>query len=290
MLAHLPSSTVAPCYRTMGSTSRSDDGYSRSLSTPDKTLAYSSRPPDEAQASRPSRSGKSTGQSQNNDQSTDVPPQQSLVAPPMQLPLSYSDYMMKRNTATQARSGPGPSSSGQVSHRVVVVLAFVILTSNAPGSVQLMRTDELLSRSPHCPRAPPTHLVDPPRKTFFPNLKVKQSSRPINTLGMKTEGSPSTRYIRVPQVPIQWHERTHLHPNPTIPPNPNTMSNHLPGILYQRSLRICQFSQEASRVKRPPFQKTFGMEMFAGMSSNPLYIHPGWSLHIHGDLSHIAPS
>ena len=134
----------------MGSTSRSDDDYSRSLSPPDKTLAYSSRPPDEAQASRPSRSGKSTGQPQNNNQSesTDVPPQQSLVAsPPMQFPQSYSDYMKKLNAATG--SGPGPSSSGQVSPYVVVVLAFVILTSNAPGSVQLMRTDELLSRSPH---------------------------------------------------------------------------------------------------------------------------------------------
>ena len=96
----------------MGSTSRRDDGYSRALPPPDNTLSYSSRPSDQAQTSRPSRSGKSKGQSQNNNQSTDVPPQrpqQSLVAPPMQLPLSYSDYMKKLNAATD--SGPGPSSN-----------------------------------------------------------------------------------------------------------------------------------------------------------------------------------
>jgi len=171
----------------MGSTSRRDDGYSRSLSPPDTSLPYSSRPSDQAQTGRPSRSGKSKGQSQNNNQSTDVPPQQSLVPPPMQLPLSYSDYM-RQKLETATGSGPVPSSSrtnesqarppenrttavtmappnsypttarrndtvrrdveletrprgGQVSprHGVVVVLVFVILTSNAPDSIHLMR-------------------------------------------------------------------------------------------------------------------------------------------------------
>jgi hypothetical protein len=267
----------------MASTRKRDDGYSRPLPPSDNSPSYSSRPPDQAQTGRPSRSGKSKGQSQNKNQSndvpTDVPPtQQSLVAPPMQSP-TYSQYLKTLDTTTLG-SGPEPSSrramepparppenrappvtmappSGyhstawrnepvrrdvepetrsrgdQVSPRVVVVLVFVILTNNAPGSIQFMRTDELLSRSP---RAPPTHLVDPLRMTFLSKLKLESPSRLKSTLRMETEGSPPTSDIRVSQAPMQWYERTHLHLNLTILPNPNSMSNHLPGILYQRPL------------------------------------------------------
>jgi len=99
----------------MGSTSRRDDAYFRSLSPPDNTLPHSSCPSDHPQTGRPSRSGKSKTQSQNNNQLTDVSPQRELVAPPIEVRPSYQDHMKQRlpievpndqiDTATGSSSG-----------------------------------------------------------------------------------------------------------------------------------------------------------------------------------------
>jgi hypothetical protein len=237
----------------MGSTSRRDDGYSRSLSPSDNTLPSSSRPSDHPQTGqgRPSRSDKPKSQSQNN-QLTDVPPRQALVAPQMEGKLSYSDYMKQRLSSEHIDAAPGSSSGaassrtrearpaenrttavpiapsnsyqatarrndtvrhdvepetwsrgGQVSPHIVVILDFVILISNAPGSARLMRTDEVAPRSLH---PPPSHLVDPLRETLLPISKLQPSSHLLNTLNMKTGGDPPTSDIRVsqdPQVPMQ---------------------------------------------------------------------------------------
>jgi len=91
----------------MGSTSRRDGGYSRSLSPSDNNLPYSSsRPSDRPQTDRPS-------QSQNNNQLTDVSSRQQPAAPPVR--PSYSDFMKQRlpnerpDTATGSSSGAGSS-------------------------------------------------------------------------------------------------------------------------------------------------------------------------------------
>jgi len=236
---------------TMGSTSRRDDSYSRSLSPPGNTLPSSSRPSDHPQTGRPPRSGKSKSQSQNNNQLTDVSPQQELVSPPIEVRPSYQDYIRQRLPNEQidiaTGSGSGAASSrtresrsaenrtpaipiatsnsyqttarrndtarreprdvehetrsrgGLVSPRLAMVLVFVILTSNALGSIR-MKTDEVSSRSPH---PPPGHLVDPFRKTFLPNLNLEPASRLLNTLSMTTEGCRPTSAIRISQVPMQ---------------------------------------------------------------------------------------
>lgn len=229
----------------MGSTSRRDDGYSRSLSSSDNTLPSSSRPSDQPQTGqgRPSRSDKPKSRSQNN-QLTDVPPRQAPVASQMEGKLSYSDYIkqqLSNERIDTASSGSGAASSGtresrpaenrtttvpmapsnsyqatarrndrvrrdvepetwsrggQVSPRIVVILVFVILTSNAPRSAQVMRTDEVASRSLH---PPPSHLVDPLRETLLPISKLQPSSHLFNTLNMKTGGDPPTSNIPVSQ-------------------------------------------------------------------------------------------
>jgi hypothetical protein len=88
------------------------------------------------------------------------------------------------------------SQGGQVSPCIVMILVFVILTSNAPGSARLMRTDKVVSRSLH---PLPGHLVDLLRERLLPISKLQPSNHLLNSLNMKTGGDPPTSNIQVPQ-------------------------------------------------------------------------------------------
>ena len=155
------------------------------------------------------------------------PAENRTTAIPIATSNSYQTTARRNDTVRRGVEHETRSRGGLVSPRVVVVLVFVILTSNALGSIQLMKTDELSSHSPH---PPPSHLVDHLRKTFLPHLNLEPASRLLNTLSMTTEGCRPTSDIRVSQVPMQRHERTCLHPIFTIP-LPNSISNQFPGFL-----------------------------------------------------------